>query len=900
MNTQRKLATVTALALALASSAPHAAQQGPLILDTHVDIPFAYMHEPRFDVGGDSVLKVDLGKMARGGLDAAFFVIFVEQGPLTPQGYAHAVAQADRKYSAIELMLQRYPDRIRAARTPDEVVANHARGLLSAMIGIENGYSLGHDLDRLDAAYARGARYLGLVHVGNNDLCTSSLPNKDLGEAAVSAVGLSDFGRAAVRRANDLGIMVDVSHASDACVRDVLAASRAPIIASHSSARALVDHPRNLADDLLRAIAAHGGVIQVVAYKEFIKADAAREAAEKALQKDVARQAGDTEYDSEKHDYLPAMNEGMQRIQLQHPLATLEDYLDHIQHIAKVAGIDHVGLASDFDGGGGITGWNDASETHNLTAGLHRRGFSDTAIAKICSGNLLRVWRTVAQAATRTPAPAQAAFDAMVDATVRRYHLPGLAVGVIENGRVVYTRTAGERIAGSGEPVDSGTLFKIASNSKAMTTALLARLVDAGKLNWDDPVTKYLPAFRMHDAWVTRGMQVRDLLIHNSGLREGAGDLMLWPEPNRFTRKDIIAGLAYLKPQRSFRSGYAYDNLLYVVAGEVAAAAGGAPYETLMRREVFAPLGLARCQVGAWQRDAVGNVAQPHMLKDGSNVLIDADDASIPAITSAAAGGIRCSLDDMLRWARNWLAPDASQRAWLSPAQRAVVWTAQTPMPISNRRRDWDGSHFYAYGYGWRLGDVDGVWNVSHTGTLNGMYSMLSLLPDLGSGFVIMTNGVGDEARTVLGEALLKHFTAPGQTAAVDDYAARIAGEAHASERTSAPDTSARRPASAAEMAQWLGIWRDPWFGEVSLCERAGAIRFVAAKSPLLSGNVMRVGTRTLVAWDADSVDAEPWLTFAAPQARQPAALTLAKVDPDADFSFDYEDLAFTRVRGCD
>jgi microsomal dipeptidase-like Zn-dependent dipeptidase/CubicO group peptidase (beta-lactamase class C family) len=871
----------------------YAAERRPLFVDTHVDIPFAYMHEPRFDVGGDSALKVDLGKMERGGLDAAFFVIYVEQGPLTPQGYAHAVAQAEQKYSAIETMLQRYPRRIRLATSPEQVVENRAHGVLSAMIGIENGYSLGHDLDRLDAAYARGARYLGIVHVGNNDLCTSSLPDKDLGEPAQSTIGLSEFGRSTVRRANALGIMVDISHASDACVRDVLQVSGAPIIASHSSARALVDHARNLPDDLLRAIAAKGGVIQTVAYKEFLKKDAGREAAEKALQKQVA---GDDEYDSEKHDDLPAMVAGMHEIDRQFPLATLDDYLDHIQHIVKVAGIDHVGLASDFDGGGGITGWLDASQTQNVVAGLRRRGFSAAQIAQICGGNLLRVWRSVVKAAASTPARPTASLDAMFDATVKRYQLPGLALGVIENGKVVYSRTAGERVAGSGQHIDADTLFKIASNSKAMTTALLARLVDAGKLQWDDPVTKYLPSFRMHDAWVTREMQVRDLLIHNSGLREGAGDLMLWPEPNRFTRGDIIAGLAYLKPQRSFRSGYAYDNLLYVVAGEVAAAAGGASYEDLMRREVFEPLGLARCQVGNWQRDAVGNVAQPHMQKDGSNVVIGADSENVPAITSAAAGGIRCSLHDMLAWAQNWLVPTPAQQAWLSPKQRAAVWTAQTPMPISKRRREWDGTHAYAYGYGWRLADVDGVWAVSHTGTLNGMYSMLTLLPDMKSGFVLMTNGVGDEARTVLGEALVKHFTAPGEAHTVDGYAALIAREPKAPERA-LPDTSARTPAKASELARGLGVWRDPWFGEVALCEREGRLRFVGAKSPQLSGSVMRVGTRWLIDWDEDSVDAEAWLEFSGDK---PHTLKLAKVDPEADFSFDFEDLAFERVRACD
>jgi len=156
---------------------------------------------------------------------------------------------------------------------------------------------------------------------------------------------------------------------------------------------------------------------------------------------------------------------------------------------------------------------------------------------------------------------AASAYDTVFDDVMARYELPGLALGVIEDGEVVYSRTAGEVVAGSGKAVTADTLFKIASNSKAMTTALMARLVAAGKLDWDAPVTTYLPSFRMHDPWVTQHMLVRDLLVHDSGLREGAGDLMLWPEPNAFTRADILSGLAYLRPQIGFRSGYAYDAL---------------------------------------------------------------------------------------------------------------------------------------------------------------------------------------------------------------------------------------------------------------------------------------------------------------------------------------------------
>lgn len=455
-------------------------------------------------------------------------------------------------------------------------------------------------------------------------------------------------------------------------------------------------------------------------------------------------------------------------------------------------------------------------------------------------------------------------IDAAFEDVYSRYHLPGLALGVVRDGKVIYTRTAGEMIAGSGQRIDSSTLFRIASNSKAMTTGVLARLVDAGKLHWDDPVTLYLPQFRMSDPWVTREMQVRDLLLHNSGLREGAGDLMFWPEPNQFTRADVIAGLAYLKPERSFRSHYDYDNLMYVVAGEVAAAAGGAPYEDLVRRELFEPLQLSRCQV------------------TGS--------------TSAAAGGIRCSLDDMLKWVRMWLDADSQ---WLTPAQRQALWTPHMPMPLSERQRRWDGSRFNAYGYGWRLSDVDGVLRVAHTGTLSGAYSAVTLLPEKNSGFVFMINGEGSEARTVLNEVLVKLFTAPGERRRVADYAAELARERQQEPQESKPPALARTRPKATSLTRQLGIYRDPWFGEVAVCEDDGAIGLTAAKSPQLSGEVMQAGEKLLVDWRDDSIDAEAWLDFSSPQPGAPLALRLSKVDPEADFSYDYEDLAFTRVGDC-
>lgn len=488
-------------------------------------------------------------------------------------------------------------------------------------------------------------------------------------------------------------------------------------------------------------------------------------------------------------------------------------------------------------------------------------------------------------------------FDRMFEQTRQHYALPGLAMAVVEDGHLVYQRTAGERRAGTGEPIDSNTLFKIASNSKAMTAALLARLIDRGLLRWDDPVTRYLPQFRMYDPWVTTQMQVRDLLIHNSGLGLGAGDLMLWPEPNSFTRQDIIAGLAHLKPVTSFRSGYAYDNLMYVVAGEVAAAAGGKPYDQLLREEVFSPLGMDRCQVGAWSVVAVGNVAQPHTRKDGRNVVRGADGDTSADLTSMAAGGIRCSLRDMTRWMQVLLDP-ALVPGWLSTAQRRALWTAHMPMPLGERQRGWDNAHVSAYGYGWRVSDMDGQWKVAHTGTLSGMYSSLALLPDRKVGVVILINSDAEDARTALMQAALKHYTAPEETVDASHYLAlldqertgrRDAGQVR-------PDTHARRPASLRTTAAAHGRYRDPWLGEALLCPAQGALRFSVAKSPMLRGQVMQLGERWLVQWDTLGADAEPWLQL---QPGATPALTLAAIDPELDFSYDYQDLHFTRTGDC-
>ncbi|WP_343225520.1 serine hydrolase domain-containing protein [Novilysobacter antarcticus] len=515
-----------------------------------------------------------------------------------------------------------------------------------------------------------------------------------------------------------------------------------------------------------------------------------------------------------------------------------------------------------------------------------------------------------AQASPQTTFPS-AAITAAVDDAVARYDLPGIAVGVVVDGEVRQWEVRGETVAGSGERVGRDTLFKVASNTKAMTAALLARQVDAGLLAWDDPVVKHLPGFRMYEDWVTREMQVRDLLIHNSGMGPGAGDLMLWPEPNRFTRDDVIAGLAYLKPRWSFRSRYAYDNTLYIVAGEVAAAVGGAPYDVLLQREVFEPLGMDACRIGEWRVADAGSVASPHVKRQG-NWVARQDGEVVTDMPMAAAGGVRCSLDSMLRWTKAWLAEEVNSPtyAWLSAQQRAAMWTPHTPMPLPSRMRKWNGSHFYAYGYGWRLSDVDGTAKVAHTGTLSGMYSAVTLLPELDTGFVILINGEAGEARTVLEQVLTKQFTGPGEKRTVAHYAEDLARENAERASTVAEDAadvttadaraSARRSAASPDqLVSWLGKYRDPWFGDVSICTSDAGVRFESANSPRLSGPVLDGGGRWLVDFDTLESDADAWLDFANESADGRTQLTMAKVDPHADFSYDYEDLSFQRIGEC-
>ncbi|HET7608429.1 MAG TPA: dipeptidase, partial [Gammaproteobacteria bacterium] len=366
----------------------------PLTLDTHIDIPLDYATATADPLDAD--LKVNLTKMAAGGLDVGFFIVYVDQTARTSEGYEKARTEAETKLAAIHRMAEQlYPERIAIAYSAADVRRIAASGKLVAAIGVENGYSLGPNLERLERFYEQGARYMGLVHDGDNDLARSARPSAALGDAADSTAGVSALGAEAIARMNRLGVMVDVSHGSKQTALDAMRLSAAPIIASHSGVAAINAHPRNMDDETLLALKANGGVVQVVAFDGYLKRQPPEKAAaQRALRESVGLTAN-MRVSSLPPERRAAYEAGLRDIEAQWPAATVADLVDHIDYAVKLIGVDHVGIASDFDGGGGITGWNDAAETANVTAALAARGYSRDDIEKIWSGNLLRVWSEV-------------------------------------------------------------------------------------------------------------------------------------------------------------------------------------------------------------------------------------------------------------------------------------------------------------------------------------------------------------------------------------------------------------------------------------------------------------------------------------------------------------------------
>jgi len=389
-----------------------------ITLDTHADINTSNF-TPDNNYTDDLDTQVNLPKMVEGGLDVAWFIVYTGQNTLDDEGYAAAYSNAIDKFEAIHRLADEIaPDQIELAYTSDDVRRIDAAGKKVAMIGIENAYPVGLDMANIADFHRRGGRYMSLAHNGHSQFADSQT-----GEAANEYLhnGLSELGREAVAEMNRLGIIVDISHPSIDAISQMLDISRAPVVASHSSARALTNHTRNLNNDLLLRVKDNGGVVQTVAFGSYIN-EARRVFLQTGRTEIMERVATELNFQALTSEQIAALNpaatlayttarQAMFRtanteVNRLAPKATVSDFADHVDYIVDLIGLEHVGISSDFDGGGGIDGWNDASETFNVTAELVRRGYTEEEIGLLWSGNLLRVLDDVQRIASEIQAQA--------------------------------------------------------------------------------------------------------------------------------------------------------------------------------------------------------------------------------------------------------------------------------------------------------------------------------------------------------------------------------------------------------------------------------------------------------------------------------------------------------------
>lgn len=505
-----------------------------------------------------------------------------------------------------------------------------------------------------------------------------------------------------------------------------------------------------------------------------------------------------------------------------------------------------------------------------------------------------------------TPARAQvpAGFDARVEQAMRSHDVPGMAISIVKDGQIVHAKGYGVRRLGNSEPVDADTIFPTGSTGKAVTAAALAILIDDGRLAWDDRVADHLPDFRMYDPWVTREMTVADLLLHRSGLGLGAGDLLFIPRTSR-SRTDIVRALRHIKPATSFRSGYAYDNILYIVAGELVTRVSGQSWESFVRTRIFQPLGMKTAVSDEKDRFATANRIQPHARLDArlrglgpQQVLPERDGLGQ---VGAPAGGLSWSANDSARWMQMQLAmgglPDGKGRIYSEASARAM-WTPQVPIPI----RAYPAPiaditpQFSGYGYGWNVQDYRGIKVIQHGGAVFGVLAFVVLVPERNLGITLQINSEDVEVMRGLGYELLDHYLGFEARDWVGAFSAwnreRLAGGLEALEgATGAARNASSRPSL--EPPGYAGHYLDAWYGPVSIAEHGDRLRMDFAQTPNMAGTLNHWQYDTFrVDWDDASIE-PAYVTFVLDAEGHVASFTMKAVSPLADFSYDYQDLHF-------
>jgi CubicO group peptidase (beta-lactamase class C family) len=487
-------------------------------------------------------------------------------------------------------------------------------------------------------------------------------------------------------------------------------------------------------------------------------------------------------------------------------------------------------------------------------------------------------------------------LDAYVTSVLKTFAVPGLSVAIVKNGRVVLAKGYGIRKIGDSTRVDEHTLFGIGSNTKAFTSALLAKLVDEGKITWDDKVYERLPGFQMYDPYVSHEMTIRDLLTHKSGMGLGEGDLLFWPHTT-YSRNEIVYRLRFMKPQSSFRSHYAYDNLMYIAAGQIIAALTGKSWEDNVRQQIFVPLGMSTTNLTNESWKAGDNYAWPHSRLPGKMQAID----FVSLDNAAPAGAINSSASEMARWVLLQLNhgkfPDANARLY-GEKQSREMWSPQTILPIEDPPPALATlkPNFADYGLGWTLRDYRGHKLIGHTGGVAGFVSKVQMVPDEGLGIVVLTNAEEEGAMDSIAYHLLDYYLKILPT----DWA-KAFRDAELAEEQQAADVMKKHAASRAAnstpslaLEKYAGIYNDAWYGPSTIRMQDGKLVFTLDHTPKAIGDLEHWQYNTFKTRWRDRTIEDAFLTFALKPDGTIDHFTMLPVSPLADFSFDYQDLYFT------
>ena len=489
-------------------------------------------------------------------------------------------------------------------------------------------------------------------------------------------------------------------------------------------------------------------------------------------------------------------------------------------------------------------------------------------------------------------------IDQLVTNSLTAFNVPGIAVSVIKDGKVIHSKGYGVTSIVTNQKVDENTLFGIASNSKAFTATALAILIDEGKLKWDDKVISYLPDFKMYNDYVTNEFTIRDLLTHRSGLGLGAGDLMIWPDGSDFTPKDIIHNLRYLKPVSNFRTKFDYDNLLYIVAGEVIAKVSGKTWSEFIESRIITPLSMNRTAGSFVRLKDTTNLVTPHVPIQGKlkpisrykNTILD------------AAGGMYSSVNDLNKWVltqlNNGKNPENDTQLF-SVKEHNEMWTLQTIIPMATRPPY--NTHFGGYGLGWFLSDIKGYKEVTHTGGLEGMVTQVTMIPELNLGIIVLTNQQSGSAFTAITNTIKNSYLNIPPTDLVAKYSEREKNAVSDSDKTTEEvwktiETNKKDKKLKNNFEQLQGTYSDNWFGDITLTIKKNKLYFQSIRSKQLVGEVFYYKENIYaVKWNNRFFHADAFIYVSLDENGKPQNLKMKAISPLTDFSYDFHDLDFNR-----